>query len=77
MTDLINTNRLRVSLFDVKRVLGYPRRSRQIQLQRYHSRDHGQRRLETNIILSVCDWHLGIKWRPDGKRRAADNGSTR
>lgn len=68
MTDFINTNRLRVSAFDAKRVAGFAHRSVRVQFHRYYSRDHGKRRLESNWAMEVCDWHFIVKWRPDGKR---------
>lgn len=67
MGDLINANRLRVSLFDARRVAGYSTRSRGVSIHRYRSRDHG-RSPETNFVLDVFDWHFCVKWRPDGKR---------
>jgi hypothetical protein len=67
MTDVLNTNRLRISISDAKRVAGYLRRSRRVSFRRYLSSDHAQARKETNLVLDVFDWHFHIKWRPDGK----------
>lgn len=75
MTTILNTNRLRVSLSDAKRVAGYSQRSRRVSFHKYPSSDHGQARQETNLVLDVFDWHFSIKWRPDGKHlsRKADS----
>jgi hypothetical protein len=70
---LINTNRLRISVSDAKRVCGYAHRSRRISFHRYKSSDHGQPRQETNLVLDVFDWHLSLKWRPDGKAHLAED----
>ena len=67
MTDILNTNRFRVSVYDAKRVAGYSRRSRRVSFRRYRSSDHGRARQETNLVLDAFDWHFSIKWRPDGK----------
>jgi len=66
--DLINTNRLRVSVYDAFPFASYPRRARRVRFSRYRSSDHGNPRLETNLLLEIFDWHLIAKWRPDGKR---------
>lgn len=69
MTTLLNTNRLRINVFDAKRVAGYQHRSRRVLFHKYLSSDHGQARREINLVLDAFDWHFSIKWRPDGKRR--------
>lgn len=73
--DVINNNRLRVSLFDAKRVAGYTRRSCCVRFHKYRSRDHGIPRPETSYVIEAFDWQFMVKWRPDGKRATAQEGA--
>ncbi len=64
--DLVNTNRLRVTLMTPANVRVYWPGVR-FAAGSYKSGDHGKPRLETNAYLRVFDWMLQLKWRPDGK----------
>lgn len=63
--DLINTNRLRVSLRTFRR--GYGERFGDFHRGMYRSSDHGKPRPERNYVMHAIGLVGHIKWRPDGK----------
>jgi hypothetical protein len=63
MSDLINTNRLRISAYWRRYLVGRIR----LPHLAWKSNDHGKKRLESTwqcVILGLC---INVKWRPDGK----------
>ena len=61
--DLINTNRLRVSLVNQRKYWNAP----WWLAQHYRSGDHGKVRLEHNFTIGLFGRCIHLKWRPDGK----------
>lgn len=61
--ELVNTNRLRVSVYRDVFSRGRPR------CGAYKSLDHGGTRLERNVFVSAYGLTALMKWRPDGKYR--------
>lgn len=66
--ELINTNRLRISIRFFRR--GYAERMTDLCWGRYYSGDHGKPRLETNYYFNGFGLVAHVKWRPDGKYAA-------
>lgn len=66
--DIINSNRLRVSVRTFRR--GYGERFSDWQFGAYRSSDHGKPRQERNFSAHVLGMVTHVKWRPDGKRAA-------
>lgn len=67
--DIINTNRIRVSVRRYRR--GYGERVRDFSYGTYNSSDHGKPCMETNFFLHVWGIVANMKYRPDGKYSTA------
>lgn len=70
--ELINTNRLRVSLRLFRR--GYGERLRDVSYGAYRSSDHDKPRAERNYYAHGLGMVVRLKWRPDGKSTALSEG---
>jgi hypothetical protein len=66
--DIINTNRLRVSVRLFRPLYG--ERFTNFSFGSYRSSDHGKPRLERNYFGRVLGVIADVKYRPDGKRAA-------
>lgn len=64
--DIINSNRLRVSVRRFRDVYG--ERFSNFSYGSYRSSDHGKPRMETNYFAHVLGIVANVKYRPDGKR---------
>ena len=61
--ELVNTNRLRVSVGNQRKHWDAP----WWLFQHYRSGDHGKARHEHNFTLGLFGRCIYVKWRPDGK----------
>jgi hypothetical protein len=61
--EIVNTNRLRVSVINLRRHWKAP----WFMHGHYFSSDHGKPRRESNWVVALFGWQLIVKWRPDGK----------
>lgn len=73
--DLINTNRLRVSLRTARSAFGES--VFDWRMGSYRSSDHGKPRKETTWYAHVGGIVANVKWRPDGKRGAVNSSASR
>lgn len=63
--DVINTNRLRISIRRFRRKYGEYFSA--FSFGSYRSSDHGKPRFETNYFARFLGLVAELKWRPDGK----------
>ncbi len=63
--DIVNTNRLRITVRTVRR--NYGERIRDLQFGSWFSSDHGKPRRERTWYASALGVVAFLKWRPDGK----------
>jgi hypothetical protein len=66
--DIINTNRLRVSVRLFRKAYGEYFSA--LSLGSYRSSDHSMPRLETTYFARALGIVADVKWRPDGKKRS-------
>ena len=64
--NIINTNRLRISVRTCRR--GYGEHFLDLSYGSYRSRDHGKPRRERNYFAHAIGIVAELKFRPDGKR---------
>lgn len=71
--NIVNSNRLRVSIRFVRR--GYGERFCDMSFGTYRSADHGKPRPERNFYAHAVGIVADMKWRPDGKRDTPSAGA--